>query len=159
MKIITVKDRSKELIEDLTTVWEKSVRASHLFLKEAEIIEIKEFIPQALRAVPTLVIAINDKEMPVGFMGTSTGKLEMLFLAPEEWDKGLGRRLVQYCVNELSVNEVTVNEENPKARGFYEKMGFTAYKHSDLDEQGKPHPILYMKLNNSINKRQKPETG
>ncbi len=61
MKIITVKDRSKELIEDLTNVWEKSVRASHLFLKEAEIIEIKEFIPQALQAVPTLVIAINDK--------------------------------------------------------------------------------------------------
>ena len=149
MKIIVIKNRSKELIEQLTNVWEESVRASHLFLTEAEIIEIKHFIPEGLKAVPTLVIAVNDKKMPVGFMGTSTGKLEMLFLAPNEWGKGLGKRMVQYCINELSIKEVTVNKENPQAYGFYEKMGFVPYKCSDCDEQGRPHPIIYMKLNST----------
>lgn len=150
MKIIVTKDRSKELIEQLTAVWEKSVRASHLFLTEAEIIEIKKFIPEALKAVPTLVIALNDKEMPVGFMGTSTETLEMLFLVPDEWGKGRGKRMIQYCIKELSVREVTVNEENPQTCGFYEKMGFVSYKRSDYDEQGRPHPIIYMKLNSRL---------
>lgn len=147
MKIIVIKDRPKELLEQLANVWEKSVRASHLFLTEAEINEIKQFIPQALQAVPTLVIAVNDVEIPVGFMGTSTGELEMLFIVPEEWGKGLGRMMARYCIKELSVKEVIVNEENPKAYGFYEKMGFVSYKRSECDEQGRPHPILYMKLN------------
>ena len=37
-------------------------------------------------------------------------------------------------------------EENPKARKFYEHTGFKAYKHTELDEEGKPYPLLYMKL-------------
>ena len=41
--------------------------------------------------------------------------------------------------------EVTVNEQNPQAVGFYEHMGFAAYKRTDLDEQGNPYPLLYMK--------------
>lgn len=31
-------------------------------------------------------------------------------------------------------------------REFYEHMGFRTYKRSNLDEQGNPYPILYMKL-------------
>ncbi len=146
MKIIVTKDRPKELLEQLTNVWEKSVRASHLFLTEDEINEIKQFIPQAIQAVPTLVIAVNDVEIPVGFMGTSTGELEMLFIAPDEWGKGLGKRMVQYCIRELCVREVNVYEDNSKAYGFYEKMGFVSYKRSAHDEQGRPHPIVYMKV-------------
>lgn len=32
------------------------------------------------------------------------------------------------------------------ARDFYEHLGFKVYKRSELDEQGNPYPILYMKL-------------
>lgn len=31
-------------------------------------------------------------------------------------------------------------------REFYEHMDFRTYKRSNLDEQGNPYPILYMKL-------------
>ncbi len=30
--------------------------------------------------------------------------------------------------------------------GFYEYMGFKTYKRTELDEQGNPYPILYMRL-------------
>ncbi|OUQ22794.1 GNAT family N-acetyltransferase [Lachnoclostridium sp. An131] len=43
-----------------------------------------------------------------------------------------------------SVGRLTVNEQNPQARGFYEHMGFRVYRRTDLDEQGNPYPILYM---------------
>jgi len=44
------------------------------------------------------------------------------------------------------VNELTVNEQNPKEKGFYEYLGFKIYKKTELDEQGNHYPILYMKL-------------
>ena len=41
MKIIEVKERTALLIEQLTEVWERSVKDTHLFLSESEIEDIK----------------------------------------------------------------------------------------------------------------------
>ena len=79
-------------------------------------------------------------------MGIAENRLEMLFLLPEERGKGLGGRLLRLATEKYGVTELTVNEQNPLARGFYEHMGFTVYKRSELDEQGSPYPLLYMKL-------------
>ena len=38
-----------------------------------------------------------------------------------------------------------MNEQNPQAKGFYEHMGFRVYKRTELDEQGNPYPLLYMR--------------
>ncbi|MBZ7987940.1 GNAT family protein [Campylobacter canadensis] len=46
----------------------------------------------------------------------------------------------------ILLNELCVNEQKPLARIFYERMGFVIYKRSDLDEQGNPYPLLYMKM-------------
>ena len=70
----------------------------------------------------------------------------MLFISPEERGKGIGKRFIRYGVETLSINEVTVNEQNPEAIGFYENMGFREYKRTDFDEQDRPYPLLYMKL-------------
>ena len=62
----------------------------------------------------------------------------MLFLAPSERGKGLGRQLLEYGIRIYDIQEVTVNEQKyPQAVGFYEYMGFSAYKRTDLDEEGK----------------------
>ena len=78
MRIIEVKERTDNLINQLLEVWEDSVKATHTFLSNEEIEKIKEYVPQA--------------------------------------------------------------------KGFYEHMGFKVYKRNELDEQGNPYPILYMKL-------------
>lgn len=69
----------------------------------------------------------------------------MLFVAPQERGKGIGKQLLQYGFRTYGIREVTVNEQNQQAVGFYEYMGFETYKRSDLDEQGGPYPLLYMK--------------
>lgn len=46
-----------------------------------------------------------------------------------------------------SNQEVTVNEQNPQAVGFYEHLGFQTYKRTGCDEEGNPYPLLYMKRN------------
>lgn len=144
MRIIEVTDRTPDIINRLLEVWENSVRATHLFLSDNEIKSIKEYVPEALNGIAHLVIAEDEKSGSVAFMGIEKGTLEMLFISPEERGKGLGRRLIQYGIENYSVNRLAVNEQNPQAKGFYEHMGFHIYKRTDLDEQGNPYPLLYM---------------
>ena len=144
MKIIEITDRTPDLIERLLAVWQSSVRATHLFLSDDEIKNIKEYVPQALDGIAHLIIAEDEMGHPVAFMGSEDGTLEMLFISPEERGKGLEKRLIQYGVENYGVKRLAVNEQNPQAKGFYEHMGFRVYKRTDHDEQGNPYPLLYM---------------
>lgn len=146
MKITEVKNRTPELTDRLLEVWKSSVRATHLFLSDGEIDSIKEYVPQALKGVAHLLIAEDDAGHPAAFMGIENGTLEMLFIAPEERGKGLGKRLLLHGIENYGVERLAVNEQNPQARGFYEHMGFQIYKMTDHDEQGNPYPLLYMSL-------------
>ena len=146
MTIIEIQDRTDKLIIQLLEVWENSVKATHLFLSEKEIEEIKKYVPQALKEVAHLIIIENENNAPIAFMGIKGRKLEMLFIKNNERGNDLGKQLITYGIENYNINEVAVNEQNPNAKGFYEHMGFRTYKRTELDEQGNPYPILYMKL-------------
>lgn len=146
MKILEVSDRTSFLTEQLLNIWEASVRATHLFLSDAEVNQIKSYVPQALKGVAHLIVAEAENNEPLGFMGIENLRLEMLFLSPAERGKGLGRQLLQYGIQNYGVQELTVNEQNPQAVGFYEHLGFETYKRTECDEEGNPYPLLYMKL-------------
>ena len=92
-----------------------------------------------------MVVAENENGNPIGFMGISGHMLEMLFISNDSRGKGTGKQLLRYGIENYSVSELAVNEQNPLAKGFYEHMGFTVYKRTELDEQGNPYPLLYMK--------------
>lgn len=146
LNIKEIKDRNSSLISQLLEVWEDSVKATHLFLSNEEIKNIKEYIPQAISGVSHLVIIENESRELIAFMGIEDTKLEMLFIKNSERGKGLGKQLLSYGIENYNVNELAVNEQNPNAKGFYEYMGFKTYKRTELDEQGNPYPILYMRL-------------
>lgn len=146
MEIYEVRERTPELIGELLRVWEDSVRATHLFLSESEILRIREYVPQAVGGVEHLIVARTEQGNAVGFMGTENGRLEMLFLSPSQRGKGLGRQLAELGIQNFGVREVTVNEQNPPSAGFYSHLGFETYKRTDCDEEGRPYPLLYMKL-------------
>ena len=146
MRIYEAAERSEELVRELLGVWERSVRATHLFLSDGEVRSIREYVPQALLGVAHLLVAKDEAGAPAAFMGVEDGTLEMLFIDPEERGKGLGRRLLRLGIESYGVRRLAVNEQNPRAAGFYEHMGFEAYARSETDEQGNPYPILYMRL-------------
>ncbi|EAJ5692655.1 GNAT family N-acetyltransferase [Campylobacter fetus] len=146
MKIVEIKDRNSVLIERLVNVWEDSLRMTHLFLSDPEIENIKKYVPQALYDVSNLIILKDEKGNIQAFMGIEGQKLDMLFVSSKEQNKGFGKKLICYGINNYSINEVCVNEQNPIAKRFYEYMGFRVYKRSDIDEQSNPYPILYMRL-------------
>ena len=146
--IIEVKERTKNLMNQLIKVWEDSVKATHTFLSNDEIEKIKEYVPQALSNISYLIIETDKNENPIAFMGIEGNKLEMLFIKNSKRGKGLGKELLKYGIEKYGVNELAINEDNLQAKGFYEHMGFKVYQRNELDDQGNPYPVLYMRLKN-----------
>lgn len=138
--------RAPDAVDRLTAVWESSVRATHDFLSGAEISEIKKYVPGALANVPRLFVAADETGQTAAFMGIDGRKIEMLFVAPEHRGKGFGKKPVNFAFDVCAVDEVTVNEQNPRAGGFYERMGFRAVSRSAVDGQGNPYPVLRMRV-------------
>lgn len=143
--ILVNPDRTHTLIEELTTLWEASVHATHHFLTEEDIQKITPFVKKGLSGVETLVVAY-DNQRPVAFMGIDTDKIEMLFVSPDCLGKGIGRKLAELGIAQYEVQYVDVNEQNPQAAGFYRHIGFEVFERTELDEQGNPFPILKMRL-------------
>ena len=155
MKIYEVRERTPRLVADLLDIWEVFVRATHHFLSDAEITQIKEYVPQALQGVVHLIIAEDETDGPTAFIGIENNRLEMLFLSHQlehliasalQRNVEMRKQLLQYAVQDYGVRELTVNEQNPQAVGFYEHLGFQTYKRTEYDEEGNPYPLLYMKL-------------
>ncbi len=146
MNIIEVKERTDNLINQLLEVWEDSVKATHTFLSNEEIENIKKYVPQALKGITHLIIIENESHQPIAFMGIEKSKLEMLFIKNSERGKGLGKKLLNYGIKKYNVNDLAVNEDNPQAKSFYEHMGFKVYQRNELDDQENPYPVLYMRL-------------
>ena len=143
MEIKRVFERDEQLISSLVTGWESSIRATHDFFSETNIREIKKYVFQAIEEIPILVVAVDNKET-LAFMGIAEDKLEMLFITAQRRGQGIGRNLLEIGINDYEITEVCVNEQNPQALAFYEYMGFTIYRRSELDEQGNPFPILFL---------------
>lgn len=145
MFTITEPQERQTLLEPLQALWEESVRATHDFLQESDIIALRPAVKEGLLAVPQFAVIWVD-EQPAGFIGAAEEKVEMLFLHPAQRGHGLGRQLMQYAMSQWHCTQVDVNEQNPQAAGFYEHLGFEIVSRSPLDEQGNPFPILHLKL-------------
>lgn len=134
--------------DELIEIWEVSVRATHLFLSEDDIAFYKPIVLKYTLPDIELFGVIADKtkqnQKILGFVGISKEKVEMLFLRPEYRNQGLGRRLIEFALNEFKIYNIDVNEENPNALGFYLHMGYRIKSRDELDGNGKPHPILHL---------------
>lgn len=140
--------------EEITRVWEASVRATHDFLPEAAITELRPLVLKNYLPAVDLRVHVDAQGQIRGFVGVADGRIEMLFLAPDARGQGIGRQLLQFAITRMSASFVDVNEQNPQALGFYRHMGFEVYDRSPLDGQGNRYPLLHMRLATSENESQ-----
>lgn len=132
----------------LLDVWEQSVRATHHFLPEEYLQEIKLMLPAIFPSVPVFVYEDETKQL-LGFTGVAEGKIEMLFLHPDARGKGIGKILLHYAMYMVGAFELDVNEQNEQAVAFYRHMGFTVIERKEKDGLGRPFPLLHMKYDES----------
>ncbi|QQQ30106.1 GNAT family N-acetyltransferase [Chryseobacterium indoltheticum] len=129
----------------LVKIWESSVKATHDFLSESDFQYFKKVIPK--QYFPHLeVYIISENSNPKGFGAVSGDTLEMLFVHNDARGNGLGKILYQYLHDKTGCTKVDVNEQNPQAIGFYEKMGFRKTGRSEKDGSGKDYPLIHMSL-------------
>ena len=146
MEIFELTERSLNAIETLTALWRKSVASTHKFLSASEIDAIEPEVKTGLKNVKNLVVVVALNGEFCAFMGSEKRRLEMLFVLPKMQGKGIGKKLVEFAIEKYNVASLTVNEQNLQAMGFYEHLGFKPYKRTPCDEQGRPYPLIYMKL-------------
>lgn len=146
--IIVQPCKTAKQLNELVEVWEASVRDSHSFLTNKDIRSFKPLVKTAIQEIETLII-VEEEGRAAGFIGIADQKVEMLFLSPKVFGKGLGRQLMQKAIDDYQAIYVDVNEQNPKAVGFYQHMGFQVFARMEADGQGNPFPILNMKLSAS----------
>lgn len=123
-----------QLLAALLDIWEDSVRATHLFLSDAEIKSIREYVPQALGGVQHLIVAEKEPNKLIAFMGVENSRLEMLFLSPSERGKGIGKELIQYGIYnyEKMSDQVVADEESLETWIFDKQKAEVIFAVEDL---------------------------
>lgn len=131
----------------LLDIWLRSVGTTHTFVSEADARSLVPEVRDYLASGETeFWVASDDSGALMGFMGMCGSKMEALFLAPEYHRRGVGRRMVRHAQALHGELTVDVNEQNTSAHAFYEACGFTVVGRSELDEQGRPYPLLHLRL-------------
>lgn len=130
----------------LLDLWLRSVRATHHFLQPSDIDALLPQLRDIYLPAVELWVAVDDLDLPTGFIGLNENHVEMLFIDPDLRGQGIGRALLDHARHSRSGLSVDVNEQNPEAVGFYLHYGFVQTGRSPLDGEGRPFPLLHMRL-------------
>ena len=132
----------------LVSLWERSVRATHGFLTNEDILSLRPLVAEAL-AQPTIEwwVLASDADAPLGFLGFANDAIEALFIDPDHTGAGGGRRLIAHAQTLADDRPLTVevNEQNEAAVGFYAAQGFVVFDRMPTDSAGRPFPLLRMR--------------
>lgn len=139
--MINIRRSRHEEGEKLIAIWRRSVDATHDFLSNAYRAELEELVSDFLPEAP-LWVAVIDQDEPVGFMLLTGEHMDALFVDPDVRGQGIGKMLVEHALTLAPGLTTNVNEQNTQAVGFYKKMGFKVTGRSEVDDLGKPYPLL-----------------
>src|SRR5215213_3746810 len=127
--------------ERLLELWERSVRATHHFLEDSDVVALRPLVAEELASDEIdWWVLVSATEALIGFLGFASDTIEALFIDPDHYGQGGGKFLVAHAQN-LSADElaVDVNEQNKGA------LGFSVVGRSPTDAGGRPFPMLHMK--------------
>lgn len=130
----------------LLAIWEAAVRAPHHFLAEEDIRFYRRMLGEQYLDFVRLSCLREAGGEVLGFAGTAEDRLEMLFVDPAQHGRGLGKALLRHAIAQDGIRFVDVNEQNPGALAFYLSQGFERIGRSPLDSDGRPFPLVHLRL-------------
>ncbi|MBK4714881.1 MULTISPECIES: acetyltransferase [Tenebrionibacter/Tenebrionicola group] len=139
--VISIRRPRHDEGEQLIAIWCRSVDATHHFLSAEYRAELEPLVRSFLPEAP-LWVAVNAHDEPVGFMILSGQHMDALFVDADRRGRGVGRILVEHALSQAPELTTNVNEQNEQAVGFYKKMGFKVTGRTEIDDRGKPYPLL-----------------
>ena len=137
------------MLPEMLKIWQDSVRASHFFLKDSDIVEIKQEVKAAFSSLQNILVAKLNNDF-AGFIGVSEKSIEMLFVASKFFNLGLGKRLILEAVNAFFTEQDEIlldcNEQNERGLTFYQKLGFKERGKSQKDSKGRDFAIIHFAI-------------
>lgn len=128
----------------LFEIWRDAVAATHGFLAAEDLEFFTGLVRDQYLPASSFTVAVDDGDRPIAFLGMTGAKIDSLFVAPEQHGRGIGRSMIDHSRKAHPKLSVDVNEQNEGAVAFYERMGFRRTGRSELDDSGRPYPILHM---------------
>lgn len=141
----TFRQSCAEDLDRLYEIWYASVIATHDFVSASDLAEICIQVKEDYLPDRPLLIAVDNKDCLLGFLGMTGCEVESLFIDPRWHRLGLGRAFINEASAHSSYLEVEVNSQNRQAVAFYKAVGFEAYTQSPMDSDGRPYPIMRMR--------------
>ena len=124
--------------ERLLELWERSVRATHRFLEDSDVVALRPLVAEELAsdAVDWWVL-VSATESLIGFLGFASDTIEGLFIDPDHHGQGGGKFLVAHAQSlGAGALAVDVNEQNEAALRFYKALGFSVVGRSPTEAGG-----------------------
>ena len=130
----------------LLDLWERSVRGTHGFLGEGDVVTLRPLVARELACDAIEWWVLESAAELIGFLGVASDAIEGLFVDPEHHRQGAGTFLVAHAQHlGAGALAVDVNEQNDNALRFYKSLGFRVVGRSPNDSGGRPFPILHMR--------------
>lgn len=126
-------------------IWGAAVDATHDFLTAEDRVAIGRHVAEFLPGAP-LWLAVDGDDRAIGFLLMNDSHMEALFVDPLHRGSGVGRALVRHATTLHAAITTDVNEQNGQAVGFYRRLGFVPTGRSDRDGQGRPYPLVHLRL-------------
>ncbi|WP_429913074.1 glutamine-hydrolyzing GMP synthase [Helicobacter turcicus] len=146
-------DKMPQALEALVDLWEDSVRDSHAFLAENDILEIRSDVNVLLRDSENTLVA-TDEERFLGFLGMEHNRIEMLFVHPKFFRRGVGRALLReaFMRNFKQFDSIVVdcNADNARGLKFYQQLGFKEIGRSAKDSRGRDFAVVHLEASSAI---------
>ncbi|EMU1128932.1 TPA: acetyltransferase [Citrobacter koseri] len=139
--VISIRRSRQDEGEKLIAIWCRSVDATHHFLSASYRSELEELVRSFLPEAP-LWVAVTEQDEPIAFMLLTGQHMDALFVDPDVRGCGVGKFLVDHAITLAPELTTNVNEQNEQAVGFYKKMGFKVTGRSEVDDLGRPYPLL-----------------
>lgn len=126
-------------------IWWSSVKKTHHFLPAEYLLELKQKQQLFVNQLEKVFVYENDDHEPVGFLGLSKDKIELLFVHADHLRKGIGTILLNNAIG-LGYSKLDCYEANVDAISFYRSKGFEIVGRDEVDFFSKPFPLLHLSL-------------
>lgn len=126
------------------SIWKSAVIATHHFISREDFATIEKMVEDEFLPNADLTVAVDLHNWPHGFIAARNHHIDALFVHADSHGKGIGKMLLRNFLTGLDVASVDVNEQNQPALDFYQRQGFAVTGRSEVDNAGRPYPLLHL---------------
>ncbi len=132
-------------LEPCLAIWRRASEVGHPFIDAADLDADAALVRE--HYMPAAAIRVAELAgRPMGFIALLGSLIGGLFVDPAAHGQGIGRSLVLDARTSHPVLDVEVYEANGGARAFYARLGFRETGRRQTDDQGRPLPLLRLRL-------------